>query len=106
MYAHRHCRRDRQEAAQIFRQLDAVQGGTAEIKQTSVRAQGFREYAVGLGDLFAKDAFLIASGRWTLGCPDVGDRPLHWVNWVNLLAHGPTGWLIALQMGTDPATDL
>jgi ketosteroid isomerase-like protein len=63
-----------------------------------IRAQGFRDYAVDLDDVFAKDASLVASGRWALRGPDGGGRQLYQGNWLNVLAHGPAGWLIAVHM--------
>jgi ketosteroid isomerase-like protein len=59
-----------------------------------IRAQGFRDYAVEVGDVFAKDASLVVSGRWALRGPDGGGLQLYKGNWMNLLAHGGTGRLI------------
>ena len=63
-----------------------------------IRAQGFRDYVVDLGDVFAKDAFLVASGRWALRGPDGAGPQLYQGNWLNVLAHGRTGWRIAVHM--------
>lgn len=63
-----------------------------------IRAQGFRDYAVNLGDVFARDTSLVASGRWTLRGVG-GDGPqLYHGNWLKVLAQGPTGRLIAAHM--------
>jgi ketosteroid isomerase-like protein len=64
-----------------------------------IRAQGFHDYAVEIGDVFAKDASLVVSGRWTLRGPGGnGVLQLYQGNWMNLLAHGGTGQLIAVHM--------
>ncbi|WP_213253491.1 nuclear transport factor 2 family protein [Bradyrhizobium sp. sBnM-33] len=61
-----------------------------------IRAQGFRDYVVDLGDVFAKDASLVASGRWALrGLDDGGPYK---GNWLNVFARERTGWLIAVHM--------
>lgn len=63
-----------------------------------IRAQGFHDYAVDLGDVFAKDAAVVASGRWALRGPRGGGAQLYRGNWLNVFAHTPTGWLIAVHM--------
>jgi ketosteroid isomerase-like protein len=63
-----------------------------------IRTQGFRDYAVSFGDVFARNASLVASGRWTLRGPSGGGLQLYHGNWLNVLVHGPTGWLIAVHM--------
>ena len=63
-----------------------------------IRAQGFHDYTADLGDVFAKDASLVASGRWALRGPDGGGLQLYKGNWMNLLANGGTGRLIAVHM--------
>ncbi|MDQ8731886.1 nuclear transport factor 2 family protein [Bradyrhizobium sp. LHD-71] len=62
-----------------------------------IRAQGFRDYAVDLGDVFAKDSSLVTSGRWALRGPGGGQQSFEG-NWLNVLAHGRGGWLIAVHM--------
>ncbi|MCP3418616.1 ketosteroid isomerase family protein [Bradyrhizobium brasilense] len=62
-----------------------------------VLAQGFRDYAVEVADVFAKDASLVASGRWTLRGPG-GGLQFYKGNWMNLLAQEDTGRLIAVHM--------
>ncbi|WP_213287274.1 nuclear transport factor 2 family protein [Bradyrhizobium sp. sGM-13] len=61
-----------------------------------IRAQGFRDYVVDLGDVFAKDAALVASGRWTLR--GLGGGGPYKGNWLNIFARERTGWLIAVHM--------
>ena len=63
-----------------------------------IRAQGFRDYTVEVGDVFAKDTSLVVSGRWALRGPDGSGLQLYKGNWMNLLAHGGTGRLIAVHM--------
>ena len=63
-----------------------------------IRAQGFRDYVVNFGDVFARDASLVASGRWTLRGVGSSGPQLYHGNWLNVLEHGPTGWLIAVHM--------
>lgn len=64
-----------------------------------IRAQGFRDYSVEVGDVFAKDTSLVVSGRWTLQGPNgSGGLQLYRGNWMNLLAHGGAGRLIAVHM--------
>lgn len=63
-----------------------------------IRAQGFRDYAADIGDVFAKEGCLVASGRWTLRGTDGGRPQLYRGNWLNVLSHSPTGWLIAVHM--------
>ena len=63
-----------------------------------IRAQGFHDYAVDLGDVFAKDASLVASGRWALRGPDGGRPQLYQGNWLNVFAQGRMGWRIAVHM--------
>jgi ketosteroid isomerase-like protein len=61
-----------------------------------IRAQGFRDYVVDLGDVFAKDSSVVASGRWALR--QGAGQQLYQGNWLNVFAHGRTGWLIAVHM--------
>ncbi|MCA6116484.1 SgcJ/EcaC family oxidoreductase [Bradyrhizobium sp. WSM 1738] len=63
-----------------------------------IRAQGFRDYAVEVADVLAKDAALVVSGRWTLRGPGGGGLQLYQGNWMNMLAQGGTGRLIAVHM--------
>lgn len=72
--------------------VEAICGFFADI-----RAQGFRDYTVEIADVFVKDASLVASGRWTLRGPGDGLQ-LYKGNWMNLLAQGGTGRLIAVHM--------
>jgi ketosteroid isomerase-like protein len=65
---------------------------------TDVRAQGFRDYAVDLGDVVTQDASLVASGRWALQGPGGSGPQLYKGNWLNVLGHGPVGWRIAVHM--------
>jgi ketosteroid isomerase-like protein len=63
-----------------------------------IRAQGFRDYAIEVGDVFAKDASLVVSGRWSLQGPDSRGLQLYNGNWLNLLAHEGRGRLISVHM--------
>jgi ketosteroid isomerase-like protein len=63
-----------------------------------IHAQGFRDYVVDLSDVFAKDASLVASGRWALRRAEGNGSQLYQGNWLNVFAHGRTGWLIAVHM--------
>jgi ketosteroid isomerase-like protein len=64
-----------------------------------IRAQGFRDYTVEVGDVFAKDTVLVVSGRWELRGPNNGGGlQLYKGNWLNLLTHAGAGRLIALHM--------
>ena len=63
-----------------------------------IRAQGYRDYTVDLGDVFVKDASLVASGRWALRGPDGGHPQLYQGNWLHVLAQGRMGWRIAVHM--------
>ena len=63
-----------------------------------IRAQGFRDYSAELGDVLERDASLVASGRWVLRGPGGGGPQLYQGNWLNVLAHGRTGWQIAVHM--------
>jgi ketosteroid isomerase-like protein len=63
-----------------------------------IRAQGFRDYTVEVGDVFARDTSVVVSGRWALRGSEGGDLQLYKGNWMNLLSHGVTGWLIAVHM--------
>lgn len=63
-----------------------------------LRAQGFHDYAIDVGDGFMKEAFLVTSGRWAIRGPYGGGAELYRGNWLILLAPGPTGRLIAVQM--------
>jgi ketosteroid isomerase-like protein len=63
-----------------------------------IRAQGFHDYTVDLGDVFAKDASLVASGRWALRRAEGVGPQLYQGNWLNVFAHERTGWLIAVHM--------
>jgi ketosteroid isomerase-like protein len=72
---------------------EAARGFFAEI-----RAQGFRDYVVDLGDMFNKDLSLVASGRWALRGPgSSGVLQLYEGNWLNVFVPGPAGWLIAVH---------
>lgn len=62
-----------------------------------IRAQGFRDYAVDLGDVYVKDSSLVASGRWALRRPGSGPQSYEG-NWLNVLTHGRIGWLITVHM--------
>jgi ketosteroid isomerase-like protein len=64
-----------------------------------IRAQGFRDYAVELGDVYEKEKSLIVSGRWTLRGPNGGGAShLYEGNWLNVLVPGHAGRLIAVHM--------
>jgi ketosteroid isomerase-like protein len=63
-----------------------------------IRAQGFRDYSAELGDVFERDTSLVVSGRWGLRRPGGGGQQIYQGNWLNVLAHGRTGWLIAVHM--------
>ncbi|BAU89925.1 nuclear transport factor 2 [Methylorubrum populi] len=66
---------------------------------SDIRAQGFRDYAVEVGDVFARDGVVVASGRWRLTGPGP-DGPHHAYegNWLNLLDREPGGWRILVHM--------
>jgi len=66
---------------------------------TEIRARGFRDFAVDLGDVLAKDGSLVACGRWVLrGSDDSGIPRLYRGNWLNMLSSERAGWLIAVHM--------
>ncbi|MER2249790.1 nuclear transport factor 2 family protein [Methylorubrum podarium] len=66
---------------------------------SDIRAQGFRDYAVEVGDAFARDGVWIASGRWRLTGPGPeGPHQTFEGNWLNVLEPGGSGWRILVHM--------
>lgn len=75
--------------------------GLGEITEffSDIRAQGFRDYAVDIIDVFDKDGVTIASGRWGLTGPaSAGARQRYEGNWLNVVDDPPSGLKIALHM--------
>lgn len=66
---------------------------------SDIRAQGFRDYAVEVGDTLAKDGVVVASGRWRLTGPGHdGARHAYEGNWLTLLDRSTGAWRILAQM--------
>lgn len=66
---------------------------------SDIRAQGFRDYVIDVGDVFARDGVLVASGRWRLTGPGPdGPRHLYEGNWLNVLDRAEGPWRILVHM--------